>query len=398
MDEVEGAGLVRTADRVDLLSNRLVVVVPAGRAAPVRRRPRTWPACGAWPSATPRRCRPASTPGSGSRGAASGSALRERVVPTLDVRAALAAVESGQRRRRDRLRTDAAISKRVRVALEVPAARGPAHRLPGGAPRRRRAGPRPGPSSTPAFARGARGVRAARVRVPAGGSADGRRGSAGRRVHAADGGHGHGRWCSCRASPPRSSSPGYRGPGRGALETLLSLPLVLPPTAVGLALLELLGRNRPLGGWLAARGVEVVFTWKAVVLATAVMSFPLLVRSARTAFEEVDPRLVGLARTLGCGPASPSSASRCPSPGAASSPAPCSRSPARSASSARRSWSPATSRAARRRSRSRSSTRRRSAATSAPSRSPAWTVALAFAALWVDGVAASAGGARPEAA
>ncbi len=95
----------------------------------------------------------------------------------------------------------------------------------------------------------------------------------------------------------------YRGPGRGALETILSLPLVLPPTAVGLALLELLGRNRPLGSWLAARGVEVVFTWKAVVLATAVMSFPLLVRSARTAFEEVDPRLVGLARTLGCGPA-----------------------------------------------------------------------------------------------
>ena len=94
----------------------------------------------------------------------------------------------------------------------------------------------------------------------------------------------------------------YRGPGKGALETALSLPLVLPPTAVGLALLQLLGRDRPLGGWLAAHGVEVVFTWKAVVLATAVMSFPLLVRSARTAFEEVDPRLVGLARTLGCGP------------------------------------------------------------------------------------------------
>jgi molybdate transport system permease protein len=96
---------------------------------------------------------------------------------------------------------------------------------------------------------------------------------------------------------------GYRGPGRSALETVLSLPLVLPPTAVGLLLLELLARNRPLGAWLAGRGVEVVFTWKAVVLAAAVMSFPLLVRSARTAFEEVDPRLVALARTLGCGPA-----------------------------------------------------------------------------------------------
>ena len=94
----------------------------------------------------------------------------------------------------------------------------------------------------------------------------------------------------------------WRGPGRGAVETLLALPLVLPPTAVGLLLLELLASNRPLGAWLAARGVEVVFTWKAVVLATAVMAFPLLVRAARAAFEDVDPRLLGLARTLGCGP------------------------------------------------------------------------------------------------
>jgi molybdate transport system permease protein len=94
----------------------------------------------------------------------------------------------------------------------------------------------------------------------------------------------------------------YQGPGKGALDTALSLPLVLPPTVVGFFLLELLGRNRPLGGWLAEQGIEVVFTWKAVVLATAVMAFPLLVRSARTAFEEVDPRLVGLARTLGAGP------------------------------------------------------------------------------------------------
>lgn len=93
----------------------------------------------------------------------------------------------------------------------------------------------------------------------------------------------------------------YRGPGKGAIETVLALPLILPPTAVGLLLLQALSRNSALGGWLAGRGVAIVFTWKAVVLAMAVMSFPLLVRSARTAFEEVDPRLVGLARTLGCG-------------------------------------------------------------------------------------------------
>jgi len=96
------------------------------------------------------------------------------------------------------------------------------------------------------------------------------------------------------------SRPGWRG--KGLLETLVSLPLVLPPTAVGLVLLELLKRRGPLGRVLEALGVEVVFTWKAVVLATCVMSFPLLVRSARTALEEVDPRMVGVARTLGLSP------------------------------------------------------------------------------------------------
>ncbi len=94
----------------------------------------------------------------------------------------------------------------------------------------------------------------------------------------------------------------YRGPGKSALETILSLPLVLPPTAVGLFLLEAFSRRTALGGWLASVGLDVVFTWRGVVLATSVMSLPLLVRSARTAFEEVDPRLVGIARTLGQGP------------------------------------------------------------------------------------------------
>jgi molybdate transport system permease protein len=93
----------------------------------------------------------------------------------------------------------------------------------------------------------------------------------------------------------------WRGPGKLLVETALSLPLVLPPTAVGLVLLSLLASASPLGRLLDAVGVEVVFTWKAVVLATAVMSFPLLVRSARTAFEEIDPRLVGVARSLGAG-------------------------------------------------------------------------------------------------
>jgi molybdate transport system permease protein len=94
----------------------------------------------------------------------------------------------------------------------------------------------------------------------------------------------------------------WRGPGRVFVESLLALPLVLPPTAVGIVLLTMLGKDGVIGRSLEAMGIEIVFTWKAAALASAVMAFPLFVRSARTAFEEVDPRLVGVARTLGDGP------------------------------------------------------------------------------------------------
>jgi molybdate transport system permease protein len=90
---------------------------------------------------------------------------------------------------------------------------------------------------------------------------------------------------------------------RALVETVVSLPLVLPPTAVGLGLLLLVGRSGPLGRPLYDHfGIEVAFTWKAVVLASAVVAFPLFVRSARSALEEVDPRLPAVARTLGRGP------------------------------------------------------------------------------------------------
>ena len=95
---------------------------------------------------------------------------------------------------------------------------------------------------------------------------------------------------------------GWRGRTRVVIESILTLPLVLPPTAIGLLLLTLLSKNNALGRTLASAGLEIMFTWRAAVLASAVMSLPLLVRSARTAFEEIDPRLLGIARTLGDGP------------------------------------------------------------------------------------------------
>jgi molybdate transport system permease protein len=89
-------------------------------------------------------------------------------------------------------------------------------------------------------------------------------------------------------------------PGKTLLETLVTLPLVLPPVATGLILLELLGRRGPLGA-LARRlfDLDLVFTWRAIVAAMAVMSFPLLVRSARVGFEGVNRRLEQIAGTLG---------------------------------------------------------------------------------------------------
>ncbi len=92
-------------------------------------------------------------------------------------------------------------------------------------------------------------------------------------------------------------------PGKSLVETLVALPLVIPPVATGLILLKLLGRRGVLGGWIERTfGWEIVFTWRGVVVATAVMSFPLLVRTARVAFEGVSPRLENVARTLGAGP------------------------------------------------------------------------------------------------
>lgn len=88
-------------------------------------------------------------------------------------------------------------------------------------------------------------------------------------------------------------------PGKALVETLVMLPLVLPPVVTGLLLLKLFGRKGPFGGMLEQAGIEMIFTWKAVVLALAVMSFPLLLRCIRTAFEEVPRHLEEAAATLG---------------------------------------------------------------------------------------------------
>jgi molybdate transport system permease protein len=92
----------------------------------------------------------------------------------------------------------------------------------------------------------------------------------------------------------------HQWPGKSIVETIVSLPLVMPPVATGLILLKLLGRRGAIGGFLHDHfDFDIVFTWRGVLIALGIMSFPLLVRSARLAFEEVNPRLEQIARTLG---------------------------------------------------------------------------------------------------
>lgn len=87
---------------------------------------------------------------------------------------------------------------------------------------------------------------------------------------------------------------------RDAAESLLTLPLVLPPTVLGYYLLVVLGRNGAIGGWLHdAFGISLIFTWQGATIAAAVAAFPLILRAARAAFREVDPQLERAARTLG---------------------------------------------------------------------------------------------------
>ena len=88
-------------------------------------------------------------------------------------------------------------------------------------------------------------------------------------------------------------------PLKSVVETIVLLPLVMPPVSTGLILLKIFGRRSPVGQWLYDRGVEIVFNWKGVLIAMAVMSFPLLVRSVRTSFSEVNPRFEQIAATLG---------------------------------------------------------------------------------------------------
>ena len=91
-----------------------------------------------------------------------------------------------------------------------------------------------------------------------------------------------------------------RFPGRDLLDTLLTLPMVMPPTVLGYYLLVMMGRRSWLGAWLFDNfGINLIFTWQGAVIAASIVAFPLAFKPARAAFEAVDAQLEQAARVLG---------------------------------------------------------------------------------------------------
>lgn len=91
----------------------------------------------------------------------------------------------------------------------------------------------------------------------------------------------------------------YNGKLKSIIDSILTIPLVLPPTVLGFILLVILGKRGRFGGFLDKIGHSPIFTWKAAAIAAAVVSFPLMYRTSKGAFEQVDKDVIDAARTLG---------------------------------------------------------------------------------------------------
>ncbi|MBD7909884.1 MULTISPECIES: molybdate ABC transporter permease subunit [Clostridium] len=91
----------------------------------------------------------------------------------------------------------------------------------------------------------------------------------------------------------------FKGKLKGILDGILTLPLILPPTVVGFFLLLICGKNGPIGKILELFNTSLIFSWSATILAATVVSFPMMYRTSRAAFEQIDINIIFAARTLG---------------------------------------------------------------------------------------------------
>lgn len=91
----------------------------------------------------------------------------------------------------------------------------------------------------------------------------------------------------------------YKGRGRGFIDGIFTLPLILPPTVIGFFLLLLCGKNGFIGKIFMSFNKNIIFSWSATVIAAAVVAFPMMYRTCRSAFEQIDKNMISAARTLG---------------------------------------------------------------------------------------------------
>ncbi|HOV27480.1 MAG TPA: molybdate ABC transporter permease subunit [Pseudobacteroides sp.] len=91
----------------------------------------------------------------------------------------------------------------------------------------------------------------------------------------------------------------YRGRLKGVIDSIFTLPMVLPPTVVGFMLLVIFGRYGPVGKILNYVGIQIIFSWPATVIAATAVAFPMMYKTAKGAFEQIDRNLIYAARTLG---------------------------------------------------------------------------------------------------
>jgi molybdate transport system permease protein len=91
----------------------------------------------------------------------------------------------------------------------------------------------------------------------------------------------------------------FKGKSKGLIDGLFTLPLILPPTVVGFFLLIICGKNGPIGKILELFDTSIIFSWSSTILAAVVVSFPMMYRTTRSAFEQIDTNILSAARTLG---------------------------------------------------------------------------------------------------
>jgi molybdate transport system permease protein len=313
MDYAAEHGLIVSESRRDLLGNRLVLIAPAGKAPRVRME-RSFNLAGALkgrlaigdPEVVPA--------GRYAREALAALHWEDglRLLPCMDVRAVLAAVERGEVAAGIVFASDTAMTDKVKVIGEFPEHTHRPIRFP--AALGRHAAPEAarlleylsGPEARDIYIRYGFTQLNQREQGPIKRSA----------TQETETGSPHGigakewaalrlsaivaLWCALAVAVPGTLCAWLLArrqfAGKSLLDILLHLPLVLPPVAVGYLLLSLFGSHGPFG-WL-----NIVFTWKAAVLASAVVAFPLMLRSARTSIELVDRRLEEAARALGATP------------------------------------------------------------------------------------------------